>query len=126
MNEVIDGTSNVFLVGEVGPSANVHQRNNTGNFPVWCGGNNNDGCDARWAGSAVRWCGPNFFLDRGWIPVASPPNPDISDLCFGSYHPAVTQFVMVDGSVQFVKNGVNPLIYTYLAARDDGNPTNTQ
>ena len=125
MNEVIDGTSNVFLVGEVGPSANVHQRaNGNGNFPVWCGGNNDGGCNANVAGSAVRFCGPNFFLNRGWIPVASPPNPDISDLCFGSFHPAGAQFVLVDGSVQFIKTGINPVIYTYLAVRDDGNPTN--
>jgi hypothetical protein len=33
---------------------------------------------------------------------------------------------MVDGSVQFIRNQINPVIYTYLAARDDGNPTSPQ
>ena len=127
MHEVIDGTSNVFLVGEIGPSANVHARKtNDGNYPIWAGGNNDQGCNARFMGSTLRFAGPNFYLNRGWVPVLSPTSPDISDLCFGSYHPAGAQFVMVDGSVQFVKSGVNVLIYSYLASRDDGNPTTSQ
>jgi prepilin-type N-terminal cleavage/methylation domain-containing protein/prepilin-type processing-associated H-X9-DG protein len=127
MADVIDGTSNVFLVGEVGPSANVHQRrNNGGNFPLWAGGNNQGDCNANAMGTTLRFCGPNFFFNRGWIPVASPPDPDIGDLCFGSYHPGSGQFVMVDGSVQNIKTGINPVIYTYRGARDDGNPTNQQ
>jgi prepilin-type N-terminal cleavage/methylation domain-containing protein/prepilin-type processing-associated H-X9-DG protein len=124
MHDVTDGTANVFLVGEVGPSANVHaRRNNTGNFPVWAGGNNDNGCSGQWIGSTLRYAGPNFFLNRGWIPIASPPNPDISDLCFGSYHPQGAQFLFVDGSVHFVQNNINPVIYSFYAARDDGNPT---
>jgi prepilin-type processing-associated H-X9-DG protein len=117
----------VFLVGEVGPSANVHQRrNNTGNFPIWAGGNNQGGCHINQAGSSLRFCGPNFFLNRGWIPVPSPVDPDISDLCFGSYHPGGAQFVFVDGSVHVIKNQINVVIYTYMAARDDGNPTSLE
>jgi prepilin-type N-terminal cleavage/methylation domain-containing protein len=124
MHDVLDGTSNVFLIGEVGPSANVHQRKtNNGNYPVWAGGNNDAGCNAVWIGSTLRFAGPNFFLNRRWVGTGTPPDPDFSDLSFGSFHPAGAQFVMVDGSVHFIKNEVNVVLYTWLAARDDGNPT---
>jgi prepilin-type N-terminal cleavage/methylation domain-containing protein len=130
MQDVIDGTSNVFMVGEVGPSANIHARKtNDGNFPVWSGGNNDQGCNAVWMGSTLRFAGPNFYLNRGWAALAitpPPPAPDYSDLSFGSYHPAGAQFVMVDGSVQFIKNNIKVNVYHFLAARDDGNPTNPQ
>jgi prepilin-type N-terminal cleavage/methylation domain-containing protein len=130
MQDVIDGTANVFLVGEIGPSANVHARNvGNGNYPVWSGGNNDAGCDARFMGSTLRFCGPNFYLNRGWaaLLITPPPaSPDYSDLCFGSYHPAGAQFVMCDGSVQFIKKNIKTNIYHFLAARDDGNPTNSQ
>jgi prepilin-type N-terminal cleavage/methylation domain-containing protein len=125
MHEVIDGTSNVFLVGEIGPSANVHPRKtNDGNFPIWAGGNNDQGCNAVFMGP----CGFAARTSTSTAVSASavPTSPDYSDLCFGSYHPAGAQFVMVDGSVQFVKNHVNVVIYAYLAARDDGNPTSPQ
>ena len=129
MQEVIDGTANVFLIGEVGRSRNVHQRNDThGNFPIWAGGNDGGGCDNQFVGSCLRFAGPNFFLNRPWLGTVTPPNGavDYSDLSFGSFHPSGAQFVYVDGSVHFVQNYIKPTIYHYLAARDDGNPTETQ
>jgi hypothetical protein len=32
----------------------------------------------------------------------------------------------VDGSVHVIKNQINVVIYTYMAARDDGNPTSLE
>jgi prepilin-type processing-associated H-X9-DG protein len=128
MQEVTDGTAHVFLVGEVGKSKNVHARiDNSDNFPIWAGGNIDSpgGCNNQYVGSCLRFAGPNFFLNRPWIGTATPPvtAADYSDLCFGSYHPAGAQFAMVDGSVQFIKNEINVIVYNNLAARDDGNPT---
>jgi hypothetical protein len=39
---------------------------------------------------------------------------------FGSYHPAVVQFVFGDGSVHGLRVGIDPLILQYLANINDG------
>jgi prepilin-type N-terminal cleavage/methylation domain-containing protein len=115
MQDVLDGTSNVLLIGEVGESADVTPRNlGDGNFPIWAGGNDDGGCHTNLMGSHLRWGGPNMFLNRKLGGQ--------SNLSFGSYHPSGAQFVLVDGSVKMLKNTIDTLLYERLAARDDRNP----
>jgi prepilin-type N-terminal cleavage/methylation domain-containing protein/prepilin-type processing-associated H-X9-DG protein len=117
MHECIDGTSNTFLVGEVGKSTNRIEPTitNNGNFPVWAGGNDDQGCNVQWCGSTLRFCDDVHFLNRK-------DDTQESTLSFGSYHPGGAQFVLVDGSVRFVPNTINLLIYTYLGDRRDEQP----
>jgi hypothetical protein len=126
MQDVLDGTSNVFLIGEIGESENVHPRAlGNGKFPLWAGGNNNGGCHTNEQASHLRIVG-------GQLPSATVTMPVFayflnrktgaeSDHCFGSYHPSGAQFVLCDGSVKIVQNTIDVLVYTYLGARDDRN-----
>jgi hypothetical protein len=124
MQDVIDGTSNVLMVGEIGESQDVTPRNlGNGNFPLWAGGNNNGGCHTDQQGSHLRVVGGqvlsttfptpvyNFYLNRR-IGMES-------NHSFGSYHPSGAQFVSVDGSVKFVKNTINVALYSLIGSRDD-------
>ena len=128
MEACLDGTSNCILVGEVGASYNVHPRKvDTGNYPNYFSGNPVSDCDAKYMGSVLRGCSTTLYLNRKSTAVpAYNANAgdafDITDLCFGSYHPGGAQFVYVDGSVHFFPNTINTTMYSYLASRDDGNP----
>jgi prepilin-type N-terminal cleavage/methylation domain-containing protein/prepilin-type processing-associated H-X9-DG protein len=117
MHECIDGTSNTFLIGEVGKSTGLIDSTitNHGNYPVWSGGNDDQGCDTRWAGSTLRFADDVHFLNRK-------DNTHESTLSFGSYHPGGAQFVFVDGSTHFIPTTINFAIYTYLGDRRDEQP----
>ncbi|HTN76802.1 MAG TPA: DUF1559 domain-containing protein [Pirellulaceae bacterium] len=125
MGAVRDGTSNTLLVGEVGQSQNVYgSKNDNGNFPLWAGGNNDGGCNAKYIGAHLRIADTNFFINRP--PTKLPfgasgaPNPDMSDLCFGSAHTGGAQFVFLDGSVHFLQQNINTTTLARLANRQDG------
>jgi prepilin-type N-terminal cleavage/methylation domain-containing protein len=119
MADCTDGTSNTFLVGEVGKSLNVNPTKiDHGAFPIWAGGNDNAGCNG-WetVGSHMRFADNIYTLALSNVT----PMPQQSDAAFGSYHPAVTQFVFVDGSVHSIPRTVDTVIYSRLAHRSDGN-----
>jgi prepilin-type N-terminal cleavage/methylation domain-containing protein/prepilin-type processing-associated H-X9-DG protein len=133
MAAIQDGTSNTLMVGEVGPSVNVSPTiTNNANFPVWIGGNNNGGCQGWFMGSHLRFAGGlfnangtvtmnlEFYINNRTVGVNT--NPHESDLCFGSYHPGGAQFAMGDGSVRFIPQTVNYVVYTALGGRNDGVP----
>jgi prepilin-type N-terminal cleavage/methylation domain-containing protein len=136
MAGVLDGTSNTFMVGEIGQSRNVAPNIiNNGNFPIWAGGNDGGGCNGWWMGSHLRLAGgfvqPNgtvttnleFFLNnsKGLLPAATG-NPHPSDLSFGSFHPGGAQFALGDASVRFIPQTINYAVYTYMGGRNDGQP----
>jgi prepilin-type processing-associated H-X9-DG protein len=117
MQDVVDGTSNTFLVGEVGKSTGLIEPTiiNHGNFPIWAGGNNDQGCNTQFMGSHLRFCDDIHFLNRR-------DNTIQSTLSFGSYHPGGAQFVLADGSVRFIPTTVNLLVYRFLGDRRDEQP----
>ena len=124
MQDVLDGTSNVFMVGEIGESRNVHPRAlGNGNFPLWAGGNNNGGCHTDQQGSHLRVVGGQLLTTAVPTPVydyyLNRRLGAASNHCFGSYHPTGAQFVNVDGSVKFIKNTIDVALYTQLGSRDD-------
>lgn len=113
MADATDGTSNVLLVGEIGPSQDVHPAKlDHHTFPTWAGGNNDGGCgQGDW--SHTRICDVNYFLNRRTGAE--------SNGCFGSYHPGGALFVFVDGSVHFFPQTIDSTVYRNFAMRDDGN-----
>ncbi len=117
MRDCTDGTSSTIMVGEVGESANVNRsKTDDGNFPLWAGGNNNGGCNTtNGLGAHMRVTGPNFYINR--------PDGKLSDLSFGSYHPGGALFVFTDGSVHFLPETMNTVVYRNLGDRADGQVT---
>jgi prepilin-type N-terminal cleavage/methylation domain-containing protein len=145
MAAVLDGTSNTFMVGEVGRSYGVNPSlTNGANYPVWIGGYPQGGCHARLVGSHLRMASArfpiNFKLPPGMqgaggagsgmttpsmfaIPSSSGQNAvHISDLSFGSYHPGIAQFVMGDGAVKAIPETINANVYHALGGRNEGTP----
>jgi prepilin-type N-terminal cleavage/methylation domain-containing protein len=116
MADALDGTSSTFLIGEVGRSLNNHPtKNDHGSFPIWAGGNDNGGCNSMTtAGCHLRLADDLYTLS---VPITTAE----SDRAFGSFHPAIVQFVLVDGSVHSIPKNVDTLVLSRLANRMDGN-----
>ena len=103
MSDVTDGTSNTFLIGETSPI--------DGNSAAWS-------ADGDWAITAI---------ELNWDPQASGActNPGARECWtrnrgFRSFHPGGAHFAMVDGSVTFVQDDINPLTYRALSTRSRG------
>jgi prepilin-type N-terminal cleavage/methylation domain-containing protein/prepilin-type processing-associated H-X9-DG protein len=121
MAAITDGTSNTALVGEVGKSLNVQPSiTSRGSFPLWLGGNVNQGSCAR-LGGHLRVMDVNTYINRKFL-TTSTTDPDVTDYCFGSFHPGGAQFAFVDGSVHFIPQTVDTLIYHHLGNRNGGVP----
>jgi hypothetical protein len=119
---ILDGTSNTFMFGEIGQSANARPSViNNGVYPVWIGGNNDANC-VRYGGGHLRLADATPHLNRKFNLTGSNPNPDLSDYSFGSYHPGGAQFTLGDASVRFVPNTVNVIVYRAMGGRNDGTP----
>jgi len=101
--EITDGASNTITVGE--KHVQVGQFGKAGGD---CSTYNGD------KGCSYRGAGPSF-------PLARTPNQN-ANANYGSYHPGICQFVLVDGSIRAVKVNVNLTVLGYLADIDDGQP----
>jgi type II secretory pathway pseudopilin PulG len=99
--EIIDGLSNTFFVGEKHVTQGAF-----GTGPLDCSLYNGD----YWVCS-TRSAGPSYPLAQGRTDT----NPR-----FGSYHTGVCQFLMGDGSVRRVPNGIAPDMLARLANIADG------
>ena len=107
IRQVTDGTSNTFLVGEASPI--------DGNSAAWSS-------DGDWAITAV---------ELNW-------DPDASGVCaspgarecwtqyrgFRSDHPSGANFANVDGSVSYITDDIEPLVYRALSTRAGGETLN--
>jgi prepilin-type processing-associated H-X9-DG protein len=102
LSEITDGTSNTFLIGDKHIYIKGMNDFNYGDGGAFNGDK----------GHSHRSVGPNLPLSKG-------PH-DVTKRAFGSWHPSVTNFVMVDGSVRSVQNNTNATMLGYLAGKDDG------
>ncbi len=104
-NQLRRGTSQTILLGEKHVRPDDFGRADRGDGSAYDG--------ARPA-SFARVGGPGHGLARGpWAPF------DLRVPIFGSYHPGVCQFLMADGSVRAIANGIDPRVLGRLVVRDD-------
>jgi prepilin-type N-terminal cleavage/methylation domain-containing protein/prepilin-type processing-associated H-X9-DG protein len=118
--QISDGTSNTIAVGEAGAHrlSTIYGRNAT-RFPIWAGGNPN------LAGQGWQH---NYFrnVDAMYLPnsqdttaVAGGPGLRL-DRAFNSSHTGGVNFLMCDGSVRFINDGVSPAAYAAAGTRNGG------
>jgi len=118
LTTITDGTSNTVMIGEVSESLTVKANSaNTGQFPLWAGGNGG-GCNSI-TGAA------NTFRIFG---VAYPLNSLTTDNAFGSKHTGGANFVFGDGAVRFisqtVSNALPTDVYSAIGSRNGGEVAN--
>jgi len=114
--DLLDGTSNVFLLGETRYCLTPEARP--------------DRFHSGWASSAKidAWGSPLVSAAAREQINSDPRNGikfdtlNIMTKLFGSYHPGGCHFLMADGSTQFMPETVDLFIYQTLAIRDDGFP----
>jgi prepilin-type processing-associated H-X9-DG protein len=100
--EITDGTSNTLMVGD--KHIHIKHLNSAAN---------GDGTAFNGdKGHAARSLGASQPLSKG-------PNDAVKSR-FGSWHPGVTNFVFVDGSIRGISNGTNGTTLGLLAGKDDG------
>lgn len=118
MRDVVDGTSNTFLVGETNYQS-TYTSNTSGNqFYTWA--------SSDWP---LALHGSPAQVAAAVLPINSldPPAPAANTFnsqtrLFGSYHTGGCHFLMADGSVQFLSENINMGLYHGLAKRADGLP----
>lgn len=121
MQDILDGSSNTFAVGEgytkFARAIDGPTHPNVGDFPIWLGTNNQH---------------QNVI---GETSVAHIPNGGNAlavtvlnqfDDCFASLHQGGVTFLFADGSVRFVSDNINMQTYSYLGDKADGNVANSE
>jgi prepilin-type N-terminal cleavage/methylation domain-containing protein/prepilin-type processing-associated H-X9-DG protein len=101
LTDARDGTSNTFLIGE-----SIYGGG------VWATSAKQDSC------ALVR----NLAATEERINLYRAPGSTYESRGFSSYHTGGANFVMVDGSVQFIRETIDINVYRSLGQREDGLP----
>jgi prepilin-type N-terminal cleavage/methylation domain-containing protein/prepilin-type processing-associated H-X9-DG protein len=125
MGDVIDGLSNTFVIGEVTLTPGMMVSGSTsvnpgsGIFPLWAGANNNGSCNGlQGAGAVVRFVDTAPYNLNSKIGTAG--TLSATDMTFGSQHTGGANFLLGDGSVRFVNDGVDAQVYKAYGSRNGG------
>jgi prepilin-type processing-associated H-X9-DG protein len=109
LREITDGSSNTFLIGEASPE--------DGNSPAWSS-------DGDWAVTAVQinwdWRSSGNCLSGSGEVDFNQPQCWSQMRGFRSYHPGGVQFALADGSVQFINDAINHLVYRAQSTKNWG------
>jgi hypothetical protein len=105
MGDVVDGTSNTLLIGEV--TATVTATLSANKHPTWAGGQSQFG---GWSSANV---GESFRCADVNFPINSK-----LDFSFGSQHVGGCHFLLTDGSVRFVSQNLDGTVYGNLGSRN--------
>ncbi len=127
--DITDGLSNTVGIGESTVSQNVSPSNiGNGRFSIWAAGNNNGGCNGfRDGGNVFRLMEVSSF-GRG---VSSPGfklnrrTSNFSDASFGSQHPGGANFLLCDGLIRFIRDGISNAAYNAAGTRNGGETAQT-
>jgi type II secretory pathway pseudopilin PulG len=103
---ISDGLSNTIFIGEKHVRLGMFGREDNGDGSIYNGDPTNS--------NAARIAGPSNLLAR------SPT--DAYNIQFGSYHAAICNFLLGDGSVRPIDVSVSGTILSRLAVRNDGLP----
>ena len=110
LNMITDGLSKTFLMGEKHvPVGYLGEKE-----AYDCSAYNSDNLHM-----FGRFAGPGFPLSLS-NDNAGPDEVESMQPTFGSWHPGVCQFVMVDGSVHAFSVSIDPQFLGYLSDREDG------
>ena len=112
VSNILDGTSNVLMLGERSPS-----------YSSWCAWSASNGAWIMTAYpiNAIRKLYPNPYapLNNATGPVYQPGG---AAYCAVSFHPGGANFSMCDGSVCFLSDAIDFPLYQQLALMADGKP----
>lgn len=127
MSSITDGTSNTIAIGEAEsdlsavPEAGTIRENNAINFgrkDHWAIGS--DDVDTNGQGDMSEFLGSTGVpLNARKAPVGTPEF-GAYEFSFGSRHPGGANFLFADGSVRYLRNGINPAVYSALGTRNGG------
>jgi prepilin-type N-terminal cleavage/methylation domain-containing protein len=101
--KITDGTSKTLMYGEI-------SRRRADGFQAF----NGDSAPSLFVGQS-RPFAPNPEPEPG-----QPPSNYLNTVSFGSSHPSIIHFAMVDGSVQAINKDVDPAVLDRAAQRNDG------
>lgn len=127
MAGILDGASNTIMVGEAvtdyAALAEMGQQpeNNstgTGRKDHWAIGSND--IDNQNQGDMSEFLGSTGVLLNHPVVKEGDPRFAAYELSFGSRHTDGANFLFADGSIRFLKNGINPLAYSALGTRAGG------
>lgn len=130
MRDVIDGTSNTFLVGESRWWFAVGQNSPYGTYFTWASSTRNAGGSSHVnvvasATDPINAPLVDYFPSDG--PYTNHPAGigavvGTHTRCFGSWHQGGAHFALADGSVHFIGENIDLSVYRQLAQRADGLP----
>jgi len=103
--DIYDGSSNTILVSEFLTAPDSFG---------WASGTRSS---LRNTGEAINW-NPNAWGTPVADPTSTLPTDEVGG--YGSYHPGGANFCLASGSVTFLSNNIDPVLYNNLGNRKDG------
>jgi len=130
MRDVVDGTSNTFMVGESRWWFAVGQNTPYGTYFTWASSTRNAGGSSHVnvvAGAVDPINSPlvDYFPNQGPYtdhPAGIGAVVGTHTRCFGSWHQGGAHFVLADGSVHFLSENIDLATYRQIAQRADSLP----
>jgi prepilin-type processing-associated H-X9-DG protein len=118
---IIDGTSNTVLLGEASGQigSSLYGVNEQNRFPIWAGGNPNNSGQGR-QHNYFRVMDLNYPLNSQNTASDTGGAGKMMDRAFSSKHTNGANFLLGDGSVRFIANGITPATYRAAGTRAGG------